>query len=259
MRMSEHGFNELVEIMARLRGPDGCPWDREQTHESLSRHVIEETYELVEAIEHGDDKHLKEELGDLLLQIVFHAQIAADRQAFMIDDVITDLNKKLVRRHPHIFAETEAATPADVSRVWEEIKREDEGKYKESRLEGIPGSLPALLRAGKVQKRMVAAGFDWENDEDVLAALFDEAGELRQALRGEGDIREEIGDILFMLVNVARRLGIEPEAALRAATAKAENRFRFMKQEAERTGRKLEDMTLEEQDTLWEAAKDEER
>lgn len=257
--MSEHGFDELVEIMARLRGPDGCPWDREQTHDSLSRHVIEETYELVEAIEHGDDKHLKEELGDLLLQIVFHAQIAADRNAFTIDEVVADLNEKLKRRHPHIFAEAEAETPADVSRVWEEIKREDEGKYKESRLEGIPGSLPALLRAGKVQKRMVAVGFDWEADEDVLEALNDEAGEFKQALRGEGDIREEIGDILFMLVNVARRLGIEPETALRAATAKAENRFRFMEREADRKGLKLEDMTLEEQDRLWEEAKDKER
>lgn len=253
--MSEHGFDELVEIMARLRGPNGCPWDREQTHDSLSRHVIEEAYELVEAIEHKDDKHLKEELGDLLLQIVFHAQIAADRNAFTIDEVVAGLNEKLERRHPHIFAEAEATTPAEVSRVWEEIKREDEGKYKESRLEGIPGSLPALLRAGKVQKRMVAAGFDWEADEDVLAALTDEAGELGQALRGEGDMREEIGDILFMLVNVARRLGIEPEAALRAATSKAENRFRFMEREAERKGQKLEDMTLEEQNRLWEEAK----
>ena len=253
--MSEHRFDELVEIMARLRGPDGCPWDREQTHESLSRHVIEEAYELVEAIEHGDDMHLKEELGDLLLQIVFHAQIAADRQAFTIDDVITDLNKKLVRRHPHIFDKAKAETPEDVSRVWEEIKRDDEGKYKESRLEGIPGSLPALLRAGKVQKRMVTAGFDWEAEEDVLAALLDEAGELQQALRGEGDIREEIGDILFMLVNVARRLDIEPEAALRTATTKAENRFKFMEREADRQDQKLEDMTLEEQDRLWEEAK----
>lgn len=256
--MADHGFSELIEIMARLRGPDGCPWDREQTHSSLERHVIEEAYELVEAVESGDDAHLREELGDLLLQIVFHAQIAADRGAFTIDDVISGLVEKLKRRHPHIFGEGRAETPAQVSRIWEEIKDEDEGKYLESRLSGVPAALPALMRAAKIQKRMASAGFDWEKDEDTLGALVQEAGELDAAMKGEGDIAEEIGDMLFMLVNVARRFGIEPEAALRASTAKAEARFRYMEKAAGEAGRKLEDMTLDEQDALWNEAKEKE-
>ncbi len=251
-------FDELVSIMARLRGPDGCPWDKEQTHGSLKRHVIEEAHEVVEAIEHGDDDHLKEELGDLLLQIIFHAQIAADRGAFDIADVISGINEKLTRRHPHIFAGGSAETAADVARNWEAIKKTEELKYEESRLEGIPKSLPALLRAYKIQKKMAAAGFDWDDTDSLVAAFDSEIDEFKRSLDGDGDLKEEIGDMLFMLANIARLKGIEPEEAMRAANNKVERRFRYMEKAADKQGRQLDEMSLDEQDRLWEKAKKEE-
>ena len=256
--METDNLRKLGEIMAGLRAPGGCPWDIEQTHDSLKNHLIEEAYEVVDAIEHGDDEHLKEELGDLLLQVFFHAQIAADRGAFTIDDVAGGISEKLVRRHPHIFADGEANTPEDVSRNWEVVK-ESEGKYDESRLAGIPRSLPALLRAYKTQKKMAGAGFDWPDTASLTAAMNEEAEELAKAMAGDGDIREEIGDMLFMLTNVARQQGIEPEGALRAAIAKVERRFRYMERKAAESGSRLEDMTLENQDKLWDEAKEEER
>lgn len=251
--MSE--FNELVEIMALLRRPDGCPWDREQTHDSLKRHVIEEAHELVEAIEHGSDAHLREELGDLLLQVIFHAQIAADRGAFDIEGVIAELTDKLKRRHPHIFEGASAETADEVARNWESIKKNDEKKYEKSRLAGIPRSLPALLRAFKVQKKMAAAGFDWQDKDSLVAALDAEIDEYKAALQGNENKQEEIGDMLFMLANIARREGIEPEEALRAAVDKVERRFCFMEKSAASNGRQLEKMTLEEQEELWQKAK----
>lgn len=251
-------FDELVSIMARLRGPDGCPWDREQTHDSLKRNLIEEAHEVVEAIEHGDDGHLKEELGDLLLQIVFHAQMAADRGVFDIDDVVAGINEKLRRRHPHIFGDGDAATAAAVAENWEKIKKVEEFKYEESRLDGIPKSLPALFRAFKIQKRMAAAGFDWDNTESLVAAFDSEIDEFRRSLDGDGNKREEIGDMLFMLANIARQKGIEPEEAMRAANNKVERRFRSMEKAACNKGRTLDEMSLEEQDKLWEKAKREE-
>lgn len=251
-------FDELITVMARLRGPDGCPWDREQTHDSLKRHIIEEAHEVVEAIEHGDDGHLKEELGDLLLQIVFHAQIAADQGAFDIEDVIAGLNEKLKRRHPHIFEDAKADSADEVARNWEVIKKEDEKKYEESRLAGIPKSLPALMRAFKIQKKMAAAGFDWADTDSLVAAFDAEIEEFKTALSGDGNKQEEIGDMLFMLANIARLKGFEPEEALRSANEKVERRFRFMERAAERAGRALDEMSLEEQDALWEHAKEEE-
>jgi tetrapyrrole methylase family protein / MazG family protein len=251
-------FDELVSIMARLRGPDGCPWDREQTHDSLKRHVIEEAHEVVEAIEHGDDAHLREELGDLLLQIVFHAQMAADRGAFDIEDVAAGLNEKLKRRHPHIFGGGTAETAAEVADNWEIIKKDEEFKYDESRLEGIPRSLPGLFRAFKIQKKMASAGFDWDDAASLIKAFDSEIDEFRRSLNGDGNLKEEIGDMLFMLANIARQKGIEPEEAMRAANNKVERRFRYMEKAAEKEDRSLDDMTLTEQDMLWEQAKKEE-
>ncbi len=260
--MSHVEFQDLVAIMAKLRGPGGCPWDREQTHSSLSGHLIEEAYEVVDSIEQGDDDHLREELGDLLLQIVFHAQIAAERGAFDIDDVAAAIAEKLRRRHPHIYAadpdaESDVTQAADVIRNWEAIK-EGEGKYADSRLDGIPRSLPALFRSYKMQKKMADVGFDWPDKAGVVAALETEAEEYRQALRGDGDLREEIGDMLFMLGNVARHHGIEPEAALRAANDKIEGRWRYMEREAAAAGRRLDEMTMDEKESLWQQAKEEE-
>jgi tetrapyrrole methylase family protein / MazG family protein len=252
--MPHDEFNELIEIMARLRGPGGCPWDSEQTHDSLKRHLIEESYETVEAINGGDDAHLKEELGDLLLQIVFHAQIAEDRGAFTIDDVIAGLNEKLKRRHPHIYGDAEADTADDVVKGWEAIKA-GEGKYDESLLAGIPVSLPSLMKAYKIQKKLAGVGFDWPDTDSLMPAVDAEIEEFKQALAGDGDIPEEIGDILFMLANVARLYGVEPEGALTAANKKVEARFRLMEKYAAEAGRKLNDMTLDEQELLWERAK----
>ncbi len=260
--MSHLAFEDLVAVMARLRGPQGCPWDREQTHVSLSGHLIEEAYEVVDAIEQSDDDHLQEELGDLLLQIVFHAQIAAERGAFDIDDVAAGIAEKLRRRHPHIYQTKTEAGPyitqaEDVTRNWEVIK-EDEGKYADSRLGGIPRSLPALFRSYKMQKKMADVGFDWPDKAGVIEALETETREYRQALEGDGDLREEIGDMLFMLGNVARHHGIEPEAALRAANDKIEARWRYMEQAAAIAGRRLADMTMDEKEDLWGEAKSQE-
>ncbi len=259
------GFEELVDIMARLRGPDGCPWDNEQTHDTLKRHLIEESYEVVEAIDQGDDAHLQEELGDLLLQIVFNAEIAAARGAFDIDDVVNGLNEKLTRRHPHIFDGPTTGQPApqvktseDVMRNWEIIKKDEEGKYNDSRLSGVPRALPALLRAYKVQRKMADVGFDWQDESSLMAAFDAETEELKRAANGDGDLSEEIGDMLFMLTNIARFKGIEPEGALRTAINKIEKRFRFMERAADAAGRRLDQMTLDEQEGLWQKAKIEE-
>lgn len=252
--MANESFAELVGIMAQLRGEGGCLWDREQTHNTLKRHLIEESYETVDAIDGGDDAHLKEELGDLLLQIVFHAQIAADRGAFDIDDVISGINEKLRRRHPHIYSGADVETTDDVVRGWEAIKA-GEGKYDESLLAGIPGSLPALLKAYKIQKKLAIVGFDWRDLESLMPAFDAEIVEFKQALAGNGDIPEEIGDILFMLANVARQFGVEPESALNAANKKVETRFRLMEKYASKAGKNLKDMSLDEQEELWEKAK----
>jgi tetrapyrrole methylase family protein/MazG family protein len=220
--------------------------------------VIEEAYEVVDAIDRGQDEDISEELGDLLLQVVFQAQIASDRDAFDIEDVAGKLVAKLKRRHPHIFSIAEAETADEVRCNWHKIK-EAEGKYDKSLLTGIPRDLPALFRAYKIQKKMEAAGFDWEDEAALTAAVEAEADELRRALAGDGDIREEIGDMLFMLANIARRRGVEPEDALRYTNRKIEARFRFMEKRAAEAGAKLADLSLAEQEELWQEAKREEQ
>ncbi len=250
----KHRFDELVEIMAKLRGPDGCPWDKEQTHESLRPYLIEEAYEVIESIDKKDTEHLKEELGDLLLQTVFHAQLGSEEGAFTIDDVLSSINEKLVRRHPHVFEGVEVKSSKEVIERWEKIKK-SETEERKSRLDGIPGSLPSLYHAYKLQKKMARVGFDWPDQEGLIEAYRKELKEFDEALEGKGDLAEELGDILFMLVNVARHYDLEPETRLKEAINKFERRFRHMEETAERNGEMFEELSLEEMDRLWDEAK----
>ncbi len=243
--------------MEKLRSPEGCPWDRKQTHESLLPYLLEETYEVVDAVKKGDDEELKEELGDLLLQVVFHSQIAKERGAFDIKDVVDAIAKKLIHRHPHVFGGREdIKTAEDVSREWERLK-EKEGKRKESILDGIPESMPALERAYKLQKRAAKVGFDWENFDGIKKKLIEELSEIEAELkRGDREkLEEEVGDLLFMAVNLARFLGIHPEIALRMANEKFERRFHHIEERAKEIGKNLEEMPLDEMEALWQEAK----
>ncbi len=257
MEKKNYTLKDLVSIMERLRSPEGCPWDRNQTHKSLLPYLIEETYEVVDAVEKGSDEELKEELGDLLLQVVFHSQIAKERGSFSIDDVIDSIAKKLVRRHPHVFGDrTDIRSEEDVNREWEKLK-EKEGKKRESVLDGIPKSLPALERAYKLQKRAEKVGFDWKSFKGIKEKLLEELSEIERELeRGDREkLEEEVGDFLFMAVNLSRFLGIHPEIALRKANKKFEERFRFMERRAEELGRDLKEINIDEMEELWQEAK----
>ena len=231
---------ESVEIMARLRGPDGCPWDREQTFDTIKRHTLEETYEVFDAIERRSWPDLKDELGDLLLQVLFYAQMAADEGYFTISDVAANLNAKLVRRHPHIFGDVEAGDAATVLKNWEQIKREEKtaagAKTRGAPLLGdIPRSMPATMEAGKLGSRAAKVGFDWPDVQGLFAKLDEEIGELRTEVSksvATPAIEEELGDLLFTAVNLARHLKVDPEQALRAANAKFRRRFVAMETEA---------------------------
>ena len=257
--MKRYKFEDLVKVMEKLRSPQGCPWDRKQTHESLLPYLLEEVYEVIDAVKKGDDEELKEELGDLLLQVVFHSQIAKERGAFSIENVVHSITEKLIRRHPHVFGDRDDIKSAeDVNREWEKLK-ESEGKRKESVLDGIPASAPALERAYKLQKRAEKVGFDWRGFDGIKEKLLEELQEIEAELR-KGDrkkLEEEVGDLLFMAVNLARFLGVHPEVALRQANAKFERRFRFMEEAAKREGKELQELPLEEQEALWQKAKKE--
>ena len=248
-------FDELVGVMARLRRKDGCPWDREQSHESLKPYIIEETYEVLDAIDRKDDDELREELGDLLLQIVFHAQIAAEQSRFTMDDVAAAIVEKLKRRHPHVFGNVEVEDSREVLRNWEEIKKEE---GKDSVLDGVPDGLPALLKAQRVQEKVRRVGFDWESIGGTFDKVREEIGELEKAVK-DGDqagIEDEFGDILFSLVNVARFLDINAEESLRQTTKKFSHRFRYIENRIEEKGeRPIEEYSLEELDALWNEAK----
>ena len=319
-------FERLVELQARLRGKDGCPWDREQTHESLRTYLVEETYEVLEALESGDDAKIADELGDLLLQIVFHAQLARHGGGrFDITEVIERIYTKLVRRHPHVFGDAKAKTSAQVLKNWEQLKKEErqaenrgkrdtEGFFGPAKsagpqndstgeggegsvLDGVPRTLPALLEAYQLTRRASHVGFDWESIEGVLEKMKEELAELRASLRAEekragytpplpkdgkareegvgiprlrfprrrsgqagqapphSKVEEEIGDLLFVAVNVARFLGADPEIALKKANRKFAGRFREMERRAGRQGRKLSEMKIEEMEELWQEAK----
>lgn len=250
----EYSCDQLVEIMAKLRGPQGCPWDKEQTHKSLERYLIEEAYEIIDTIDNEDPNHLKEELGDMLLQVVFHAQLASEAGEFNMHDVLEGIITKLIRRHPHVFGEVEVTSTQDVLVNWEEIKRQE--KKEVSAIAGIPKSLPALVYAYKLQSKAARVGFDWEEVGGALEKIAEEVEELKSARAGQGRVEEETGDLLFAVVNVARHLDIDPELALKSASSKFESRFRYMENEAQKKGLDLINMSLEEKDRLWDEAKE---
>jgi tetrapyrrole methylase family protein / MazG family protein len=226
---------ELVRVMARLRGPGGCPWDAEQTHASLARHLLEETHELLAAIDTGDRDAIRDELGDVLLQVVFHAQIAADEGAFDVDDVAQGLIDKLVRRHPHVFGEVEVSGAEEVLVNWERIKATEKGGDASDLEDDIPTSLPALARASKVQRRAAGFGFDWRTREAAIAKLREELAELEAAATPE-EAEAELGDVLFATAAVARRLGVDPESALRRTTTRFAQRYETMRAQAAADG-----------------------
>jgi len=252
---TQERFQQLVDIMAMLRSENGCPWDREQTHESLSRHALEEVYEVIETIDNGELENLAEELGDLVLQVVFHAQIAREENRFDINDVLDSIINKLVRRHPHVFGDEEIDSVEEQTRAWEKTKLNKEGK--KSAVDGVPKQLPALLRAHRMQGKAAAVGFDWQHIEPVWEKIYEELNELQNA-REQGEqraIEEEMGDVLFSLVNVSRFLNVEPEQALRNACEKFERRFRAVETDLHDTGRTMSDTSLKELDEVWEAVK----
>lgn len=242
--------------MEKLRGEKGCPWDKEQSRESLKPFIVEEAYELIEAIEEDEPEKIKEELGDLLFQIVFQCQIAKEKNEFDMSGVIEKISKKMVSRHPHVFGNADYKTSDQVIAKWEEQKKL-EGKQRESILDGVPKAMSSLLRARRLQDRAAKVGFDWEKVEDVLKKLDEELKEFKEALqtKKQDEIEDELGDIFFMLVNISRFIGINPEDAHRKTISKFIHRFRYIEMKAAEQGRKLSDMTLEEMDKLWDEAK----
>jgi MazG family protein len=281
-------FDELVALIARLRAPGGCPWDREQTHQSVKPMTIEEAYEVAEAIDQGDDHALAAELGDLALQVVFHAQIAADERRFTVADVLGHVIEKMVRRHPHVFGDATASTPEQVLRNWEKVKEAEatarSGAAPKSMLEGVSAGLPAIMEAFQMTTKVARVGFDWPDAGAVMAKLDEETSELKRAIEESGRAKtggsgaeprsggsprgpsagihsrrstpeEELGDLLFVAVNVARVLGIDPESALKAANRKFRRRFRHVEDRLREQGRSPAESTLEEMDALWDEAK----
>lgn len=251
MGANGQALEELIAIMDRLLGEGGCPWDREQTHESLIRYLIEESYEVIEAINQQNMDELTTELGDLLLQIVFHAALAEREGAFNFADVARTVSKKMIDRHPHVFGSMDLKTADDVLNKWEGFKKKEGKKYL---LEGIPQSLPALMRAEKMQEKAARVGFDWPDVSGAVDKFKEEVDELVQAERAE-DKLEEMGDAFFALVNVARLEGIEPEQALQAANDKFQRRFHYIEKKIEAAGAKFEDYDLMELDRIWDEAK----
>jgi len=260
---AEGSIDQLIQIVARLRAPDGCPWDREQTLDSIKSGMIEEAYEALDAIESGDRSALKEELGDLLLQVVFQAQICREEGAFSFSEVAEGVSEKLVRRHPHVFGEVQVSGTDEVLQNWDAIKKSEKkgtSGAPSSVVDGIPAHLPALLKAYQVQKRAARAGFDWKKKEDVLDKLQEELDELREAVSGgkETEIRDELGDLLFSVVNISRFLGHDPEELLRKNIQKFIRRFQQVEKMVHESGRSFKEFSLAELDEFWEKAKKEE-
>jgi MazG family protein len=265
-------FEDLVALQARLRAPGGCPWDREQTHQTLKTYLIEEAYEVLDALERNNANELTEELGDLLLQILFHSDIAREAGRFNIADVISGIHEKMVRRHPHVFGTVKADTPAQVLKNWAQLKAQEKrsqngldssprAQVLPSALEGIPRSLPALIEAYQLTRRAAQVGFDWENVEGILEKLLEETSELRATLKEADRSRreDEIGDLLFVVVNLSRFLGFDPEVALKHSNLKFKSRFQCMEDDAARSGQRLSKLSKEELEVLWESVKKTER
>jgi MazG family protein len=262
--MSEK-FDELINVMARLRAPGGCPWDAEQTYGSLAQYLLEECYETFDAIQEaaatGDTTNLREELGDVLLQVVFHSTIAAEKGDFTIDEVTEGVTEKLILRHPHVFGEVELKTAHDVLSNWDELKKAQQKasgkieKPKESILDDVPVHFPALLEGQKLTKKAAKAKFDWENVGQIFEKLTEETDELKNAIERKENIEEEIGDLLFVVVNLARKLDVDAETALKKTNRKFRERFKFIENELKTNGKTLEDSDLAEMDALWNKAK----
>ena len=253
-------FQQLVDLMARLRAPGGCPWDREQTFDSIKPYTLEETYEVLDAIDRRDWGEVTEELGDLLLQAVFYAQMAAEQNLFQIGDSLDAINQKLIRRHPHVFGDGTAETAGDVKRIWGEIKAaEKKGRGKDSAglLDSVPRAMPALVEAQQIASRAAGVGFDWETAEQVIEKLDEELAELAEARRqaSPAELENEIGDLLFVLVNLARFVKVDPEQALRKTNAKFRERFAHIERELAGRGKKLQDAGMAEMEELWQQAK----
>ncbi|WP_031500626.1 nucleoside triphosphate pyrophosphohydrolase [Bryobacter aggregatus] len=250
-------FQQLVDIMARLRAPDGCPWDREQDFDSIKRHTIEETYEVIDAIERKDFPNLCEELGDLILQPVFYAQMAAEAGHFNIDDTLRSINEKLIRRHPHIFGDGQADTAEDVKTKWDEIKAAEKGTRDSGLLDSVNRAQPALMESIEISKKAAKAGFEWENYDDVLAKLREELDELAEARQSgnAADIEGEIGDLLFTVVNLARWAKVDPEQALRHTNTKFRKRFGHVEARLREQEKPIETASLEEMEAFWQEAK----
>ena len=256
-------FAAFVDTIVALRAPNGCPWDREQTHESIARNMIEEAYEAVDAIEQHDAAHLREELGDVLLQVVLQSQIAADADEFTVADVCRDVNAKMIRRHPHVFGEAAAGSAEDVLSIWDNVKLAEksaadaQAEEPEGLLDSVPVSFPALLQAYKISRKAVAAGFEWDTVEDVWAKVEEEIAEFKQACRSDDARAKELefGDVLFSLVNVARKEGIDAETALRATCRKFRERWAFMEGAAWGQGKRIEELDMDEMQQLWDQAK----
>jgi tetrapyrrole methylase family protein / MazG family protein len=260
-------FEDLVAVQARLRAPGGCPWDREQTHTTLKTYLIEEAYEVLDALEIGDPRELKQELGDLLLQILFHADLALEAGNFDISDVVTGIQDKMIRRHPHVFGNVKVNSSKEVLKNWAQLKAaEKQARSNDverakplvpSVLEGIPRSLPALLEAYQLTRRAAQVGFDWERVDGIFEKLVEEARELRAALAtsDRANAEEEVGDILFAAVNLARFIGFDPEVALKKSNLKFKSRFQNMENDASSSGQRLAQLSKEELELLWEASK----
>jgi tetrapyrrole methylase family protein/MazG family protein len=259
--MPRRSFDDLVSLMKTLRGPDGCPWDRKQTLPDLKPFVIEEAYEVVDAVDRDDRQALMEEVGDLLLESVFIAEITREEGSFDIYDSITAIHDKLVRRHPHVFADVEANDAEQVLVNWEKQKNEERKAENKSVLSGVPAALPAALKASRLTEKAARVGFDWRKADDVFDKLDEEIGELREAVKG-GDtshIEDEMGDLLFTIANIARKTGVNPEEALQSTNRKFIRRFEAMESAVRASGRNLDQLSLEEMDALWEQAKAAER
>src|SRR5579864_3326404 len=261
-------FEKLVALQARLRARNGCPWDREQTHQTLRTYLVEETYEVLDALESGDDAKFANEMGDLLLQIVFHSQIAAEEGRFTAADVIREVHEKMVRRHPHVFGEKRAKDAEEVLKNWEQIKAQERHAEKEkdgsaaagaekSLLDGVPRTLPATLEGLQLTKKAARVGFDWENAAGIFEKMREECAELRHALdkKQSAEVEEEVGDLLFAAVNLARFLKVDPEIALKRANQKFSRRFREMERLARASGQAFEKVPRRKMESLWEASK----